>query len=63
MLLSVPWNLMATTQNIEKPYLNHMLCSYLTKCLCNLIERLVKFVYIVFNGKAYSLFISMMYIF
>lgn len=42
MLLSVPWNLMKTTQNIEKPYLNRLLCSYLAKCLCNLVERLVK---------------------
>lgn len=41
MLISVPWNLMATTKNIEKPFLNRMLCSYLAKCLCNLVEKLV----------------------
>lgn len=39
MLISVPWNLIATTQNIEKPYLNRLLCSYLAKCLCNLVEK------------------------
>ncbi|XP_027840581.1 phospholipase ABHD3-like [Aphis gossypii] len=39
MLISVPWNLIATTQNIEKPYLNRLLCSYLAKCLCNLVEN------------------------
>uniref|UniRef100_A0A2S2P2P3 Abhydrolase domain-containing protein 3 n=1 Tax=Schizaphis graminum TaxID=13262 RepID=A0A2S2P2P3_SCHGA len=39
MLISVPWNLIATTQNIEKPFLNRFLCSYLAKCLCNLVEK------------------------
>ncbi|XP_025414841.1 protein ABHD1-like [Sipha flava] len=39
MLLSVPWDLLATTRNIEKPFLNRCLCSYLAKCLCNLIKN------------------------
>lgn len=39
MLLSVPMDLMKTSQNIEKPILNRLLCSYLAKCLCNLVVR------------------------
>lgn len=57
MLLSVPWNLIATSENIEKPILNRMLCSYLAKCLCNLVKGSV--LRIIFN---IFLFITFFYL-
>lgn len=38
-VISVPWNVFEGTKNIEKPYLNMMLCKHLANSLRRNVER------------------------